>query len=74
MQGALLGATQNKRSNSEGLHLSGAYVSFETCKSNAHEIIDHRLYDDWQRASILYNTVISSIRKLKCKKAKRQQI
>lgn len=45
-----------KRSNNEGRHLSGAYVSFETYKSNAHEIINHRLYDDWQRDSILYNT------------------
>lgn len=60
-----------KRSNSQGFYPSRPYISFEGCKSNAHEIIDHRLYEDWQRAYILYKPVISLVRKLKSRKAKR---
>lgn len=60
-----------KRSNSQGVYPSRPYISFEGYKSNAYEIIDHRLYEDWQGAYILYNTVISLVRKLKSRKAKR---
>lgn len=59
-----------KRSNDPSLCPSRAYVSSEGYKSNAHEIMDCRLSDDWP-TYILYNTVVSLIRKLESRKSKR---